>query len=132
MSRPNTSSDYLLLFSGPDWDLGVSDEEVQRRMDKVMAWMDGLVKQGRVKDGQPLAREGRRLSGNNVSDGPFAESKEAVGGYMIITANNLEEATEIAKTNPSLHFGVNIEVRPVMEECPCFLRVKERLALASA
>ncbi|MBA4146902.1 MAG: hypothetical protein H0X66_02220 [Verrucomicrobia bacterium] len=132
MNNSKTSSEYILLFSGPDWDQGISPEELQQRLDKVMAWFDGLQEQGRVKGGQPLAREGRTLSGQKVSDGPFAESKEAIGGYLLITADSIEEATNIAKSSPTLEYGVNIEVRQVLDECPCFKRAKERLALATA
>ena len=91
--------------------------------------------QGRVKGGQPLGPESRMISGKSgrtVADGPFAESKEAVGGFLQIGADSLDEAVAIAKSAPMVDFGVTIEVRPVLEECPCFKRVKEQLALATA
>jgi hypothetical protein len=62
-----------------------------------------------------------------VADGPFAESKEAVGGYLLLQANTLDEAVAIAKSNPTLEYGVTIEVRPVLEECPIFERAKKQL-----
>jgi hypothetical protein len=67
-----------------------------------------------------------------VADGPFVESKEAVGGYLLLQADNLDEAVAIAKTNPTLEYGIAIEVRPVLEECPIFQRAKERVACATA
>ena len=67
-----------------------------------------------------------------VTDGPFAESKEAVGGFLQIEAATLDEAVAIAKTCPTLEYGITIEVRPVLDECPIFKRVKEQLALATA
>ncbi len=135
MSIPSPTSEYMLLFRGPHWDKGLSPEELQQVMGQVMAWFEGLKEQGKVKAGQPLGAEGRTVSGKKgrpVADGPFAESKEAVGGYLLLQADNLGEAVAIAKTNPTLEYGITIEVRPVLEECPIFQRAKERLALVTA
>ena len=135
MSTPNPTSEYMLLFRGPHWDKGLSPEELQQLMGQVMAWFGELKDQGRVKAGQPLGAEGRTVSakkGRSVADGPFAESKEAVGGYLLLQADSLDEAVAIAKTNPTLEHGITIEVRPVLEECPIFQRVKEQLAHATA
>jgi len=124
----------MLLSRGEHWDKGLSTEELQQVMDKVMAWFEGLQEQGKVKAGQPLAPEGRMVSGlsRTVADGPFAESKEVVGGYLLLLADDLEEAVAIAKSCPTLDYGITIEVRPVLEECPVFKRVRDQLALAAA
>jgi hypothetical protein len=135
MNAPNPTSEYMLLFRGEHWDKGLSPAELQPIMDKVMAWFEGLQQQGKVKAGQPLAATGRMISakkGRPVSDGPFAESKEAVGGYLLLQADSLEEAVAVARTNPTLEYGITIEVRPVLDECPIFQRAKERLAHAAA
>src|SRR5687767_11547547 len=136
MSGINTSdSDYLLLFRGTNWDKGLSPEQMQKVMGQLMAWFEGLHRQGRVKAGQPLGEEGRTISGKNVvnvADGPFMESKEAVGGYLIIRASNMDDAVTIAKGFPCLDWGCIVEVRPVAEECPTFQRVKEQLTQATA
>jgi hypothetical protein len=135
MTTPNSTSEYMLLFRGPHWDRGVSRDELQQRMDRIMAWFEGLKDQGKVKGGQPLGPENKVVSGKNgrtVSDGPFAESKEAVGGFLQIEADSLDEAVAIASSAPMVDYGVTIEVRPVLEECPCFQRVREQLALATA
>jgi hypothetical protein len=82
-----------------------------------------------------LGEEGRTVSGKkgrSVADGPFAESKEAVGGYLIVQASDLEEAVAVAKGYPCLDYGGIVEVRPVVEECPTFQRVKEQLGQATA
>ena len=55
-----------------------------------------------------------------------------MGGFIQIEANSLDEAVAIAKTFPTLEYGITIEVRPVAEECPCYKRVREQLALATA
>ena len=130
MSAANPSSEYMLLFRGPHWDKGLSPEELQQVTGQVMAWFEGLKEQGRVKAGQPLGAEGRTVSAKKArpaADGPFAESKEAVGGYLLLQADNLDEAVAVAKTNPTLEYGITIEVRPVLEECPIFQRAKEQL-----
>lgn len=126
----NEKQEYLLLFRGSDnWYKDLSLEELQRVMGKVKAWFDGLAEKGLIKGGQPLGAEGSVITGkgNNliVSDGPFPESKETIGGYTIIFANSLEEATEIAKGCPPLVFGGSVEVRPVLEECPMTAHARE-------
>ena len=88
-------------------------------MNRANAWFDRLTSQGKAKAGQPLAHEGKIVSGKNgriVTDGPFAESKEAVAGYVLLQVGDLDEAVEIAKEWPLLEIhGVSIEVRPVNE-----------------
>jgi len=82
-----------------------------------------------------LERTGKIVSGKNgriVADGPFAESKEAIGGYFLLQVDDLDEAVEIAKDCPALEYGSTVEVRPIAEECPTFQRVKEQLAEAAA
>ena len=60
-----------------------------------------------------------------VVDGPFTETKEAVGGYLVLQADSFEEAVEVARTNPVLRYGVTVEVRPILAECPIFARHPE-------
>ena len=128
------TSDYMLLFRGKEWDEGLSDEELERLMDKVIAWHNGLTARGVVKGGQPLARLGQAVSarGSSVQDGPFVETKETVGGYLMVKAASLEEATEMARGYPALHRGVTIEVRSLLDECPVFQRAKKRVSFAMA
>ena len=135
MSTTRPTSEYLLLFRGACWDEGLSPEELERTMARVTAWFEGIRQQGKVKGGQPLAGEGRIVSGkkgHGVADGPFAESKEAVGGYLMVEARDLEEATALARSCPTLEYDITIEVRPVLDECPIFKRARERLFVATA
>jgi hypothetical protein len=84
-------------------------------------WYDGLAAQGKVQHGQPLEAHGRVVSGvggNKVVDGPYAEAKESVGGYFLLTVADLDEATEIAKGCPGLPLGLLVEVRPVARFSP--------------
>ena len=90
-------------------------------MGKFRTWFENLSAKGIVRGGQPLGREGRVISGKggrSVNDGPFAETKEAIGGYLLLTADSIEEATAIAKGMPSLDYGTRVEVRPIATECP--------------
>ena len=88
-------------------------------MGRAHVWFDQLIEQGKAKGGQRLAHEGKIVSGKKertVTDGPFAESKEAVAGYILLLVDNLNEAVEIAKGWPLLEIdGVSIEVRPVAD-----------------
>jgi hypothetical protein len=127
--KPETSGEYMLFYRGADWDKRLSPDELQRAMDKLTKWIGGLQEQGKVRGGQPLGSERKIVSGRNgriLSDGPFAESKEAVGGYLTVGADSLDEAVAIAKACPSLEYGVTIEVRPVLGECPVFQRLREQ------
>jgi hypothetical protein len=123
-----TQNDYLLLFRGDAWHTRLSPEELQNAMNLFKAWFDQLSGQGRLKGGQPLAPEGKIVSGKRgsvVADGPFAESKEAIGGYFILSAKSLDEAVAIARGCPGLEYGTQVEVRPIAEECPLAERARQ-------
>jgi hypothetical protein len=87
-------------------------------------WLDRLTAEGKAKAGKPLFPEGKIVSkkkGHSVADGPFAESKEAIGGFFLLEVGSLEEAAEIAKEFPGLNYGASVEVRPVAPSCPLAL-----------
>jgi hypothetical protein len=112
MNQKNPPSDYLILSRG-QWDKDASRDEIQTAIDRFYAWYDRLVSGGRIGPGHRLAREGKVVSRQAATDGPFAEAKEVVGGYWFIRANNLEEAARIAAENPCLAYGLVCEVRPL-------------------
>ena len=67
-----------------------------------------------------MQEEGKLVSGKSgriVVDGPFAESKEAIGGYFYLQVGDIDEAVEIAKQCPGLEYGCRVEVRPVADMC---------------
>jgi hypothetical protein len=66
-----------------------------------------------------------------VSDGPFAESKEAIGGYFLLDVPSLDEAVAIAQGCPGLPYGVQVEVRPVAAECPVASELKQQAELVT-
>lgn len=120
MSVPPAKSEYLLLFRSLDWHHGLSPEEIQKIMIDWVAWSDGLVADGRSKARRSLSGGGKIISGKDrkVSDGPFAEAKEAVAGYFLLEVSGLEEAIEIARQCPTVPFGATVEVRQLPERCP--------------
>jgi hypothetical protein len=128
MNTETMTGEYMLLFRGPHWDRRLSTDELQKAMDNIMTWFEGLNQRGKVKGAQPLSAQGRTISGTNgrfVVDGPFTETKEAVGGYLVLQADSFEEAVAVARTNPVLQYGVSVEVRPILAECPIFTRHPE-------
>ncbi|HTB30782.1 MAG TPA: YciI family protein [Bacteroidia bacterium] len=107
---------FVYLFKGGvDNTQAVSPEAMQAHMQKWNEWMQKLVKDGTMLGGDPLHPNGKRISGTKkvVTDGPFAETKEVVGGYLLINANDLNHATEIAKGCPILEVDGQVEVRQV-------------------
>jgi len=135
MSTENNKSEYLIIFRGSHWDKGLSAEELQKVTSQFMAWFERLKQEGTAKAGQPLEREGKIVSGKkgrNVADGPFAESKEAIGGYFLLQVADIDEAVAIAQQCPILDYGATVEVRPVAAECVSMRRAQEQLAAATA
>jgi hypothetical protein len=110
----------MLIFreSSPTVYQALSAEERQNLLEQWNSWYDGLAAVGKVQHGQPLEAGGRVVRERRVTDGPFAESNEAVGGYFLLTVADLEEATRIAQQCPSLRLGMSVEVRPVAGACP--------------
>ena len=120
-SSPPTS--FLLLFrnAGPETHEHLSAGERDQLTKQWNDWYAGLAAQGKVQHGRPLGLQGRVVSGARghlVTDGPYAETKEVVGGYFFLTVADLDEATEIAKQCPGLPLGLTVEVRPVVDVSP--------------
>ena len=109
-------SDFVYLYRGGE--RGGSPEQMQQVLQKWMAWFKDLADKGHIKDrGQPLERAGKLVTGKQkaITDGPFAESKDVVGGYTLIQARDLEQAVELSKGCPILDREGMVEVRPVMQ-----------------
>lgn len=126
---------YLLLFRGTDWHKGLAPEEMQRVVTDWMAWFEGLVAEGKCAGGSPLENEGKVVTGSGgrmVADGPFAEAKEAIGGYFMLDVATMDEAVAIAQQCPGLPYGAKVEVRPVLAECPLKPENKIEAALVGA
>jgi hypothetical protein len=119
MSADSTA--YMLIFreSTPEAYEELTMEERRAELDRWNAWCDDLSVKGMMQHGHPLGDAGRVVSarGRRTIDGPFAEAKELVGGYFIVSARDLEAATAIAEQCPLLPYGMTVEVRPVAGGC---------------
>jgi hypothetical protein len=116
MSEQSPPPEYLVIARG-QWDPNVSRDEIQNAIDRFYTWLDRLVDEGKMKRGQRLTYEGKTVRRNSViTDGPFGESKEVIGGYWFILASSLDEAAKIAQSNPCLDYGIFFEIRPIDPE----------------
>ena len=108
--------DFLLVFRA-DYQAAPtgSPEEMQAMMKKWMDWIGGIAAQNKLTDrGNRLAGGGKVLRPNNVvTDGPYMETKELIGGYTIIKADSLEEAVQLSKDCPIMAVGGSVEVREI-------------------
>ncbi|MBS1607297.1 MAG: hypothetical protein JSS70_00650 [Bacteroidetes bacterium] len=108
---------FMLIFQGP-LPPKMSPEEMQANMGLWMTWIDKLAKSGKYVSGEPLLPGGKLVSGKNgknVTDGPFTEGKEIVGGYFIINAKDYDEAVALSKECPDFEQGTVVQVRQVMK-----------------
>jgi hypothetical protein len=107
-------SEFLYLYRGGE--RPTSPDEMQKVMQKWVAWMKDLGARGYLKDGgHPLERTGKVVRGKGVTDGPFAEAKDLVGGYSLVEAKDAAHAAELAQGCPILEHGGLVEVRPLMK-----------------
>ncbi len=116
------STPFILIFrnTGAENYRHLSAGQQQELVSRWNAWFETLVKEGKATIGQPLEDATRVVSGpggSRVVDGPFAETKEAVGGFVTLQVSGLDEATAIAKRHPGLEYGMLIEVREMTAHC---------------
>ena len=96
----------------------MSPERAQQSMQKWVAWMQELETKGFLKDrGQPLEGTGKVVRGQQktVTDGPYAEAKDLVGGFTLVEAPSIDKAVELSRGCPILEGGGSVEVRPIMK-----------------
>ncbi len=125
--NPQRSTNEHLLIRGTHWSAGLSPAELQRVMTDFYAWVEGLSASGIHRGAQPLMEEGKVVSGalgSSVTDGAFAESKEAIAGYFLLAVADQDEAVRIAQACPILAYGAQIEVRPIADLCRPMAEVK--------
>jgi hypothetical protein len=111
-------NDFILIFRNDfNPDVKFSPEEMQGMMKLWQDWVGGIAAQNKLADpGNRLGSEGRTLKPNNVvTDGPYAEIKEMISGYIMVKADNLDEAFKLAERCPILNMGGNVEVRDVIK-----------------
>lgn len=107
---------YMFIFFDGDTS-SLSPEEQQAGMEKWFAWVEQLRQQGRYVEGEALLPHGKTITGTKktITDGPFTESKEIVGGYFIVLAKDFDEAMQLAMGFPDFHLGGKIQVREVIK-----------------
>ncbi|HEX5151608.1 MAG TPA: YciI family protein [Parafilimonas sp.] len=108
--------EFLLLFR-TDYEKvsKASVEQAEAMMKKWMDWLGGIAAQNKLASkGNRLQSSGRIVKSDNiVTNGPYTDIKESIGGYTIIKADNYDEAVEMAKGCPVLLAGGNVEVREI-------------------
>ena len=129
MSKPSPSpapGDYLVLSRG-QWDPQAAKQDIESAIEKFYEWLYRNIDEGRMKPGSRLSMERAVVSREGiVTDGPFGEAKEVIGGYWIIVAGSLREAAELAAENPCAQFGLHYEIRPLeAERASAFKRTNE-------
>lgn len=135
MSTSTTKSDYMLFFRGTNWDENLSAEKAHQAVGEFMSWFQQLTEKGIALSGHPLTNESKIVSGKKgrtVADGPFAEAKEAIGGYFYLSVTGMDEAVAIAQGCPALEHGLQVEVRKVADMCQIMERSQQALSTATA
>src|ERR1700731_2599209 len=116
-----TNESFMLLLRGGVSNRELSPEQLQRQIERYMGWIEKLRREGHFVAGEPLDETGKVLSGkdgNTITDGPFTEAKEEVGGYFIIRAKDFAEAVELSKGCPIFVNNGTVEVRPIQAVPP--------------
>jgi len=122
---------HLLIFrdTGPEVYAQMTPPQRAELVRQWSTWVDGLMAQGKMVSGHPLELGGSVISGRNgerTTDGPYAEAKEAVAGYLFLTVENFAEAQAIARQCPSLPHGISVEVRAVAAFSPVLPDLRSR------
>jgi hypothetical protein len=108
--------EFILLFRQPSFDYkDASPKEMQALSKQWNKWWKNIESQGKLANRGPrLANEGKVLkAGGVITDGPFVEIREILGSFIIVRAENLDDATTLAHGCPALDQGGSVEVRPV-------------------
>ena len=108
---------FMFLFrNGMEARSNATPEEMQSNMQLWFAWVEKLKNQGIYVAGEALMPVGKTVKGEKqvVTDGPFAESKELVGGFFVVKADDLDAAIALTKDYPDFNIGGSVEVREVV------------------
>jgi hypothetical protein len=121
LRRSSRMSQFVYLYRMADaarQEAMGTPERAQQSMQRWIAWMKELDREGHLKDrGQPLERTGKVVRGQQktVTDGPYPEAKDVVGGFTLVEAQDIDQAVELSRGCPILEGGGSVEVRPVMK-----------------
>lgn len=105
----------MMIFKGGDYETGgLSPQEFQQRLELWNKWIAELREQNLFKDGRALQNSATQIAENDViTDGPFVETNELVTGYIVVAANDLEHARELAKGYPDFDIKGRVEIREI-------------------
>ena len=109
--------EYMMIFRNEksDGSAKPSEEQMHTMMKQWQTWIGDIAAKGKYSGTNRLLPEGKTIRSNKIiTDGPYVEAKEMIGGYLIVKANSIDEAMEMAKSCPGLLYGGNVEVRSVM------------------
>lgn len=124
----NAKNEYMLLFVSNEWYNQLPESELKQAAVQAKTWLENLMNRGVAQHGHALVRAGARVVGKTarvITDGPYPESKEAIGGFITLKADSLEEAVAVAQTNPMIKYGLTVEIRQTAETCPLDARLRE-------
>lgn len=108
---------FMYLFRGGETPKGTTQEDMEAHMGRWVEWMQGLSHDGVDATGEPLKMDLCKViakGGEVISDGPFAEGNEIVGGYVVFSASSLEEAVEKSINCPIFEYDGTVEVREII------------------
>jgi hypothetical protein len=108
---------FMFIFQGPMSSEQPSPKQMEETMGKWFAWINQLAKAGKYDSGEALLPGGKVIKGNhkNVTDGPFTEGKEIIGGYFIVNAVDYNEAISLCEGYPDYATGGSVIVRQVQK-----------------
>ena len=109
--------DFMMLFhSEANPDFNPTPEQIQEEVKAWQDWMGSIGAQGKLKNpGEALGFEGKTMHADgSITDGPYAELKEIVGGFIIVSSDTIQDAIKLAEGCPALASGGKVEVRDIM------------------
>lgn len=109
--------EFVLLFRQPSYDPAkASPKDLESLLERWNNWIEGITSEGRFTGHHRLMSEGKVLRpGGVVTDGPFVEIREILGGLIVVKAEDIDEATTLAHGCPALERGGTVEIRPLYE-----------------
>ena len=110
--------EFMMIFIGGDYqEAQLSPEQMQEKMGQWNSWIEDLKSQDLYINGKPLLPQAKRISGKDqlITDGPFVETKELIGGYFLFKARDMDHALSLTKGYPDYELGGQVEVRQIME-----------------
>ena len=110
--------EFMLIFRHEDGNKVASPEQIQIWMKQTMDWIGGIAAQNKFSYGNGLPFEEAKVVHSNkmVTNGPFGDIKETIGGYIVVKADSVDEAVEFAKGSPILQGeGNTVEVRKIVK-----------------